>query len=68
MGEDTVANIDAGEAAAANFLTRVKLVTITLSVVGLLVYGVLTVLGAVVIRPPAPPELEPEPELGRAAR
>ena len=46
-GEDAVAAIDAGEAAAANMLTRVKLVAITLA--------------AIAIRPPADPAPEGVP-------
>ena len=59
--DDLVAAIDPGEAAAANLLTRIKLVTIMLSVVGALFYGALTVLGAVVVRPPADPAPQPAP-------
>ena len=60
-GDDAVAAIDAGEAAAANMLTRVKLVSITLSGVGIAVFLVLATLAAIVIRPPGDPAPEPVP-------
>ena len=60
-GDDAVAAVDAGEAAAANMLTRVKLVSITLSGVGIAVFLVLATLAAIVIRPPGDPAPEPVP-------
>jgi membrane protein implicated in regulation of membrane protease activity len=40
-------DIDMGEAAAANVLTRLKFVTITLSVVGLVVFAILSAIALV---------------------
>ena len=48
-------HIDGGEAAAANALTRIKIVAITLSVVGILVFVVLSGIGAVVYGRPHGP-------------
>jgi hypothetical protein len=48
-------SIDAGETAAANFLTRIKFVTITLSGVGIAVFLALSGLAAISIRPPTLP-------------
>ena len=47
--------IDAGAAAAANFLTRAKLVTLTASGVGIAIYLTLSAIAAVVVRPPVDP-------------
>jgi hypothetical protein len=47
--------IDAGETAAANFLTRIKFVTITLSGIGIAVFLALSGLAAISIRPPTLP-------------
>lgn len=62
-GEDAVTAIDAGEAASANMLTRVKLVSITLSAVGMAVFLILSIVAAAVasIRPPGDPEIERVP-------
>jgi hypothetical protein len=51
-GDDLISAVDAGEAAAANVLTRVKLVAIVLSGVGVALFLVLSVVEAIVIRPP----------------
>jgi uncharacterized BrkB/YihY/UPF0761 family membrane protein len=48
-------SIDAGETAAANFLTRAKFVTITLSGVGIAVFLALSGFAAISIRPPTLP-------------
>jgi hypothetical protein len=52
---------DDAVAAAANMLTRIKLVSITLSGVGIAVFFVLAMLAAIVIRPPGDPAPEPVP-------
>jgi hypothetical protein len=54
-------HIDGGEAAAANVLTRIKMVTIFLSILGAVVFGILTLLAAAIYRQPrnltpSPPE------------
>ena len=54
-GETSDVRIDGGEAGAANALTRIKFVTLTLSIVGLVVGLVLVVVAAVVYRPPGDP-------------
>jgi hypothetical protein len=50
--------IDPAEAAAANVLTRVKLVTIVLSALGALVFAALSIAAAIAIRPPSHPARE----------
>jgi len=63
-GEDAAGAVDPGEAAAANMLTRVKLVSITLSGVGMAVFLVLAAvaaMAAVFIKPPSDPETERVP-------
>jgi hypothetical protein len=51
-GSERVGLIDPAEAAAANVLTRIKLVTIVLSGLGALVFAALSIAAAIVIRPP----------------
>jgi len=60
-GDDAIGAIDPGEAAAANLLTRVKLVSITLSGVGMALVAVLSAIAAVVIPPPNDPAPEGVP-------
>ncbi len=60
-GEDAVGAIDPGEAAAANMLTRVKIVTLILSGVAVVVVLALSAVAAIVIRPPSDPAPEAEP-------
>ncbi len=60
-GNDAVGAIDAGEAAAANMLTRVKIVTLILSGAGVIVFLALAAVAAIVIRPPGDPAPEAEP-------
>ena len=55
--------IDAGAAAAANFLTRAKLVTLTASGVGIAIYLTLSAIAAVVVRPPVDPAGEVVPAI-----
>jgi hypothetical protein len=59
--DDKAAQIDPGEAAAANMLTRVKIVTLVLSGVGVVVVLVLSAVAAIFFRPPKAPVPEPEP-------
>jgi hypothetical protein len=58
--EHKLIDVDPAEAAAANLLTRVKVVTLTCSGVGLLVYAALAIVG-VALRPPTNPEPVPVP-------
>ena len=55
-------HIDGGEAAAANALTRIKIVAICLSVLGAVVYKVLLVIAAVSLRTPGSPTPSPPPQ------
>ena len=48
----TLGQIDSGEAAAANVLTRIKLVAITLSVIGLVIFLVLWAIATLIWRRP----------------
>ena len=57
--------IDAGEVAAANFLTRVKIVALTASGVGIVIYLVLSAVAAVAVRPPTDPAGEVVPAIAR---
>jgi hypothetical protein len=52
-------DMDGGEAAAANALTRIKLVTICLSVAGALAFAVLSSLARLIYPPPGDPEPAP---------
>ncbi len=60
------ARIDGGEAAAANALTRIKMITITLSIVGIVIFMVMKAVAAVVYRTPGNPTPAPSGD-GRPA-
>jgi hypothetical protein len=55
--------IDAGEAAAANFLTRAKLVALTASGFGIAIYLTLYAIAAAAVRPPVNPAGEVVPAI-----
>lgn len=55
-------HIDGGEAAAANALTRIKFITICLSVLGVVVYQALSLIAAASFRTPASPTRSPPPQ------
>jgi hypothetical protein len=59
IGEHADLRIDGGEAAAASALTRIKIITITLSIVGLAIFLVLAAIAAVVYRTPGSPTPAP---------